>query len=71
MGILAAADEIVEHSKTSFYILGGGLVAWAVLLSVVGITRPDFPGTGVLARGVMLVSVLLAAGAMATAVITA
>jgi len=64
--IAAAADA---GSKTAFYVAGGALACWAVLLGVVGITNPSFPRGAGAARGVMLVSGLLMATAMATAVI--
>jgi hypothetical protein len=65
--LLLAADE---PSKIPFYIAGGVLVLWALFLAGVGLTRPAFPTDGRGARGVMAVSVVLAAIAMAMAVIT-
>lgn len=66
--VLAAATA--EHgSKTAFYVAGGALACWAVLLGVLGITRETFPPSAGVARLVMLVSGLLMATAMATAVI--
>jgi len=56
-------------TKTAFYIAGGALACWAVLIGVIGITSPSFPRGAGAARGVMLVSGLLMATAMATAVI--
>jgi hypothetical protein len=55
-----------ETSKTSFYILGGVLALWAVILAGLGLSRPDFPGSDGGARGVIgltLVMVILAIGA--------
>jgi hypothetical protein len=69
--ILASAHGAGAHSKTPFYVLGGALAGWAVLVSLIGITKPDFPGAGMAQRGVMLVGVALVAGAMSTAVLTA
>ena len=63
---LAAA----EHSKTAFYICGALLAAWAVVLSGIGLARPAFPDGEGAARGVMTISVVLVAAAMATAIIT-
>jgi hypothetical protein len=61
-----------EGSKTAFYVCGGLLAAWAVILSAIGIRAQDtFPASKGAARGVMAISVLLIAAAMATAVITA
>jgi hypothetical protein len=65
--LLAAADE---PSKVPFFIVGGALAAWAVVLSALGLSRPDFPGNGTAARGVMAISVVLMAGAMVAAVAT-
>jgi hypothetical protein len=66
-----AASEGEESSKTLFYILGGVLVAWALLVSAVGIARHEtFPPSPGAARAVMGISVVLVLGAMASAVIT-
>lgn len=68
--ILAAAGGVPAPSKTAFYVAGGVLVAWAILVSLLGITRPDFPGRGAPARLAMLVTVVVVAGVMSTAVLT-
>ncbi len=66
--VLAAATA--EHgSKTAFYVAGGALACWAVLIGVIGITSPTFPRSNADARAVMLVSGALMVAAMATAVI--
>jgi hypothetical protein len=66
-----AAVEKEESSKTVFYVLGGTLVAWAVLVSAVGIKRHDtFPSSPAAARAVMAISVVLVLGAMASAALT-
>jgi plastocyanin len=65
--LLAAAGE---PSKTPFYIAGGVLVAWAVLVAFLGLSRPDFPGTAGGARAVMAISVILVLGATSMAVAT-
>jgi hypothetical protein len=67
--LIAFAAE--ESSKVPFYIAGGALVLWALLVSSFGIRRETFPASQGQARGVMAISVLLIAAAMATAVITA
>ncbi len=64
--LLAAA----EPSKVPFYIAGAVFVAWAVGLAVVGLNVPEFPYNKLGQRAVMLVSVLLAAAAIATAIAT-
>ncbi len=63
---LAAASV----SKVPFYVAGGLLAAWAVLIGVLGVRRPTFPGSERGARVVMALSALLVAAAMITAVIT-
>jgi hypothetical protein len=69
--LLVLAAEEAEPSKTAFYLCGGLLAVWAVLLGVIGLRSPDFPGSATVARGVMAVSAVLMVAAMATAVITA
>jgi hypothetical protein len=69
--LLVLAAEEVETSKTAFYLCGGLLAAWAVVLGFVGLRSPDFPGSGAAARGIMAVTAVLMVAAMATAVITA
>jgi hypothetical protein len=71
--VLGAAAEHAkeEHTdKTPFYVGGGILAAWAVVVSVIGIRAPDFPRTPGLARGVMGLSALLVAATLALAVLT-
>jgi plastocyanin len=65
------AAEKAEPSKTPFYIAGAVLAAWAVVVAVIGITRPDFPGSVMRSRLVMGLSVLLVLTAATTAVVTA
>jgi hypothetical protein len=65
--LLAAAEE---PSKVPFYFAGGVLATWAVVLAAVGLTQPNFPYGARGQRGVMLVSFLLVAATIATAVIT-
>ena len=67
----AATEEGHESSKTLFYVCGGILAAWAVLVSAFGIRAHDtFPSSQGAARGVMGISVLLILVAMASAIIT-
>jgi len=65
--LILAADE---PSKIPFYIAGGLLVAWALGLAAIGLTRPAFPGGARGERGVIAVSVVLMLFAMAMAVVT-
>jgi hypothetical protein len=64
-----AAEE--ESSKTLFYVLGCLAAAWAILLFATGMRSSTFPSSDGAMRGVILVSVLVVAGAMASAVLTA
>src|SRR2546423_1023954 len=66
--VLAAAGE---KSKTPFYVAGAVLAAWAVVVSVFGVTRPGFPGGTNGERGVIAVSVLLVALTITMAIVTA
>ena len=69
--LVLAAEAGAETSKTAFYIFGGLLAAWAVVLAGLGMSQATFPATAGAKRGVMAISAVLMAGAMATAVITA
>ena len=61
-----------EKSRTPFYIAGGVLVAWALILSLgLGLRRPAFPGNLVGERVVIAISVVLVLAAMSAAVVTA
>jgi hypothetical protein len=69
--ITFAAEEGAEPSKTAFYVAGGILAAYAVIISAVGIRGiANFPGTKGRARGVMALSALLVVATMAAAVLT-
>jgi hypothetical protein len=65
-----AGGHAHESSKTAFYLCGGLLAAWAVVLSALGLARAEFPGTESAQRAVIMISTVLVAAAMATAVIT-
>ena len=59
-------------SKVPFYVAGGLLAAWAVLLAVWGISHVgEFPGSPGKSRLVMLTSFVLVAATMTAAVLTA
>jgi hypothetical protein len=64
--VLAAA----EPSKVPFYIAGGALAVWAVVLAGAGLTRPAFPFGLAGQRAVALISLVLAAVAVAMAIVT-
>jgi uncharacterized cupredoxin-like copper-binding protein len=60
-----------EKSKVPFYIAGGALVAWALIVSLgLGMRMPDFPRTKAAQRGVVAVTVVLVLAAASTAIIT-
>ncbi len=72
VSIIAAASNLAEApepSKLAFYVAGGVLAAWAVALAAIGLSRPEFPGQAALSRGVMAISAVLVAAAMATSII--
>jgi uncharacterized cupredoxin-like copper-binding protein len=61
-----------EKSRVPFYIAGGALVVWALVVSMaIGMRRPDFPGGESGERAVIAISVVLVLATLATAVITA
>ena len=65
----SAARPSVEVN--AFHVLGGVLAAWALLVSFLGITREHFPASKPAERLVAAISILLVAGALGSAVITA
>jgi hypothetical protein len=65
--VLAAAAK----SKTLFYVAGGLLVCWALVVSLgLGLRKPDFPGSAAGQRAVIGITVVLVATTMAMAVAT-
>jgi hypothetical protein len=68
--LFVLAAEATEPSKTAFYLCGGLLAAWAVLLGILGLRSATFPGGERGARAVMGISGVLVVAAMATAVVT-
>jgi hypothetical protein len=71
LALLQAAAEEAEPSKVPFYVAGGLFAAWAIVLFAVGMRSQSFPGSQGAERGLIAVSAVLMAAAMATAVITA
>ena len=69
--LVLAAAEAEEKSKVPFFIAGGLLVCWALIMFALGMRNQTFPGGQRGQRGVLAVSVVLVVAAMATAVITA
>jgi hypothetical protein len=66
--VLTTLIAVSEPSKVPFYIGGGLLALWAVVLAGLGLTRPSFPYSNRGARGVILISLVLAAVAIGTAI---
>ena len=72
LAALSLAAEEAAKSKTPFYLVAGSLIAFAVILGFTGIARHEtFPPSQGALRGLIGVLVLLVAGTMFTAVITA
>ena len=59
-----------EPSKVPFFILGGALALWAVILAGIGLSRPSFPGSVAGERGVIAISFVLIVCAIAAAILT-
>ena len=69
--ITMAATEGEESSKSAFYIAGGVLAGFAVVISAIGIRGHEtFPPSRGTARAVMLLAAVLVAITMASALIT-
>jgi membrane associated rhomboid family serine protease len=64
-----AAEE--EPDQTLFYLLGGALAVWAVVVSFVGLRSADSLSSSGARAGVMAITTVLVVLAMASAVITA
>ena len=64
--LLAAA----EPSKVPFFIAGGVLALWAVVLAGIGLTRPSFPYNVRGQRTVIGISLILMIVAVAMAIAT-
>ena len=69
--LLAASATFHDKSKTAFFIAAGLLVAWAILVSAIGIRSPRFPASVSQGRAAMAITAVLVVFAAATAVITA
>jgi plastocyanin len=69
--LLLAADAFHDKSKAPFYIAAGVLVAWALLVSAIGIRSGSFPTSKILGRAAILITVVIVAVTAAMAVVTA
>jgi hypothetical protein len=68
--MLTALLAAAEPSKVPFYIAGGALAVYAVVLAGIGLTRPSFPYNDRGERAVIGVSLVLVVIAIALAVVT-
>ena len=70
--ILLAQEHVEEEaSKTPYYIAGGVLAAFAVIISAIGIRAHEtFPRSKGARNGVIALAALLVAATMASAVLT-
>jgi len=59
-----------DTSKVPFFILGGLLAVWAVVLAGIGLQRPDFPGNAAGQRAVVGLTVVFVALAIGSAILT-
>jgi hypothetical protein len=62
---------ILATSKVPFFIGGGVLAVWAVVLATLGLRNPGFPGDAGGQRMVMAISLVIAIVAMGLAVYVA
>jgi hypothetical protein len=68
--VLSILFAAAGSSRVPFFIAGGVLAAWAVVLSWIGLTRPAFPFGAAGQRAVIGISLTLAALAVAMAAVT-
>jgi hypothetical protein len=68
--MLALVLASTEPSKVPFYVAGGLLAIWAVVLAYVGITNPSFPDTDSRMRGVIAITAVLVLAAIGFAIHT-
>jgi plastocyanin len=54
----------------AYYVLGGILVAWALGLSALGLTRKDFPPSGPAGRAIVGATVLIVVGILTALLVT-
>jgi hypothetical protein len=68
--VLGSILVLASVSKVPFYIAGAAFAVWAVILAALGLNRPEFPGGSSGQRGVIAISLLLAAVTIAMAIKT-
>ena len=57
-------------SKVPFFLAGGALAVWAVILAAIGLNRPNFPGNLRGQRAVIGITFTLMVLAVAMAIVT-
>jgi plastocyanin len=71
LAVQVAPILAAEKGKVPFYVAGGLLVAWALIVSLaLGLRRPEFPGGQAGERAVIGISVVLVLAAVSSAVLT-
>jgi hypothetical protein len=68
--VLAVLFAAAEPSKVPFYIAGGVLAVYAVVLAGIGLTQPEFPFSVRGQRAVIAVSFVLIVIAIAAGILT-
>jgi hypothetical protein len=68
--MLTALLAAAEPSKVPFYIAGGVLALWAVVLAAIGLSRPEFPYRPSGQRGVIGISFVLIVITIAASILT-
>jgi hypothetical protein len=68
--VLAVLFAAAEPSKVPFYIAGGVLAVYAVVLAGIGLTQPEFPFSVRGERAVIAVSFVLIVIAIAAGILT-
>jgi hypothetical protein len=68
--VLAVLFAAAEPSKVPFYIAGGALAVYAVVLAGIGLTQPEFPYSVRGQRAVIAVSFVLIVIAIAAGILT-
>jgi hypothetical protein len=68
--VLAVLFAAAEPSKVPFYIAGGALAVYAVVLAGIGLTQPEFPFSVRGQRAVIAVSFVLIVIAILAGILT-
>jgi hypothetical protein len=68
MSALLLITAASEPSKVPWFIVGGALAVYAVILSTIGIQRPSFASSSAGQRGVIALTAVLVVIAIAAAI---